>query len=277
MPALLHALVILANLYAHVSPPVYAAALPPQSPAIGSDISYPQCGKSYPTQSTFAIIGVNGGRANTTNPCLASQLAWASHTPGTPTQPNLQLYVNTGNPRQETTLTWPQNNIDLLDNRTNNPYGNCDGANTTACAWQYGWNRAMEDIINRFLPAAQIAQINTNPATYRWWLDVETANSWQDGSAAALANNVAVLEGLVSHFQAIGATVGLYSTPFQWSQITGDTLNPSSNLNYLPTWLPGAQNLTQAQASCHHSPLTPTSHLTLTQYTDQFDHNYPCP
>src|SRR3954447_24010902 len=66
----------------------------------GVDVSWPQCGTTLPTGVPFAVVGVNGGTAATTNACLAEQLAWAStSTTGTdPGQRPVQLYVNTGNP-----------------------------------------------------------------------------------------------------------------------------------------------------------------------------------
>src|SRR4051812_39029606 len=45
---------------------------------VGYDISYPQCGKSVPTDHYFGIVGVNGGNAATANDCLANQLVWAN-------------------------------------------------------------------------------------------------------------------------------------------------------------------------------------------------------
>ena len=44
------------------------------STAIGYDVSWPQCGKSLPSDHAFGIVGVNGGTAANTNPCLSDQL-----------------------------------------------------------------------------------------------------------------------------------------------------------------------------------------------------------
>ena len=40
--------------------------------ATGNDVSYPQCGKSFPSGQAFGIVGVNDGLANNANPCLAN-------------------------------------------------------------------------------------------------------------------------------------------------------------------------------------------------------------
>ena len=59
-------------------------------PTSGYDISYPQCQSApLPGDSGFAIIGVNGGRPGTEQPCLEQQLEWAR------TQRAMAVYVNT--------------------------------------------------------------------------------------------------------------------------------------------------------------------------------------
>src|SRR5689334_19190812 len=64
----------------------------------GNDISWPQCGRSYPTGQAFGIVGVNGGKASNVNACFGSEWAWAQTSTGGTSQPPAQLYINTGNP-----------------------------------------------------------------------------------------------------------------------------------------------------------------------------------
>lgn len=241
----------------------------------GYDVSYPQCGKSLPTDHYFGIVGVNGGTATTTNPCIVQQLVWAKNAKTGSKQSKIQLYVNTANPAQDSAYgwsSWPSNST------ANNPYGVCSGVRTNdlACSWQYGWNRSVETE-SHFVSQAQSAGIDTNSANYVWWLDVETMNSWQSGSAAALARNTAAIEGFGAYYQSKGAAIGLYSTAAQWSQITGNVMGPQTNLNGLPNWRPSGSTLANAKKNCSVAPLTAGGYISLTQYiVKNLDNNYSC-
>lgn len=246
---------------------------------VGYDVSYPQCGKRLPTDYYFAIVGVNGGNAATTNSCLSGQLVWANQAKTGSNQPRVQLYVNTANPGEviDQITTWPSSNTDKTGFTTNNPYGTCTGSNDDACSWQYGWNRSVEAYLDRFVPAAKTAGIDQAISAYTWWLDVETMNTWQAGSTEALARNTAAIEGFASYYQTHGAKVGLYSTAFQWSEITGNTVSSSSNLNGLPNWRPSGASLSNAKANCSVAPLTTGGFISLTQYVvKNLDHNHSC-
>ena len=77
---------------------------------VGYDVSYPQCGTTLPTAHAFGVVGVNGGLATTSNPCLAAQLTWAWQSSGAvPAQSKAQVYLNTANPGEIRTQvqTWP--------------------------------------------------------------------------------------------------------------------------------------------------------------------------
>lgn len=241
----------------------------------GYDVSVPQCGKALPTDHYFGIVGVNGGTATTYNHCLTEQLNWAKTARIGSKQPRVQLYVNTANPAQENTYSWsswPKSG------NTFNPYGACSGYrnNNLACSWQYGWNRS-EETEKYFLENATQAGISTNTGDYTWWLDVETMNSWQYGSADALARNVAAIEGFGAYYQAKGAKIGLYSTAVQWGDITGKRLRTDSNLNSLPNWRPSGTTLTNAKRNCSVAPLTTGGYISLTQYVvKNLDNNYSC-
>jgi len=267
-------------------PTVRGGSKPPRgdttTSTVGYDVSYPQCGKTLPDNAAFAIIGVNGGTAATTNPCLADQLVWGNKSSGSTSQAKLQLYVNTANPGEVIYLveTWPTNNLDLNGNTPDNKYGKtCNGENDLSCSWLYGWNRALDAAENRFASAAKVAGVSEITSNYVWWLDVETMNTWQSGSSGALQRNVATLEGMVSYFDFKKVkNVGLYSTAYQWSEITGNYIDPfSSNLNGLANWRPSGTTLKNAQRNCRVTPLTVGGYISLTQYVvKNLDHNHSC-
>jgi hypothetical protein len=239
-----------------------AYAAQASSTPTGNDVSYPQCGKKLPSGQAFGIVGVNDGLANTTNPCLAKEIAWAQASSGATSQPPVSLYVNTANPGN-LVADWPKNNTDPSGNTVTDPYGSCTGGDDQACAWQYGWNMADLD--------AQFRGVS-NPGSYRWWLDVETINSWEPSTQ----HNRADLEGMVAYFKHLGSDVGIYSTASQWGQIAG-TVPSGTPLDSLKDWIPGARTLSQAKANCGSAPLTGGGQVTVTQWTTSpADSDYSC-
>ena len=107
-------------------------------PTPGYDISYPQCGGPFPASPAFGIVGVNGGRVFSPNPCLGTgavmaELAWAGGT-------SVQLYANTGNPGPALSTHWPTGQTSpRACNTATSP-----GADTADCAYDYGWNGAAD-------------------------------------------------------------------------------------------------------------------------------------
>lgn len=268
-----------------VSAPAFAAPRKPgggtTTTPLGIDISWPQCGKRLPNDPAFVVVGVNGGLATTTNPCLADQLRYANTkaTGAIASQPKVQLYVNTANPGGIGTESWPSDNIDPNGNISPTPYGEiCDNSDSLACAYQYGWNRAVEDISIRFLPAATLSGVNSNPANYIWWLDVELDNTWKEGQTTFdYQSNVAVLEGMTDYFESKGIEVGLYATAYQWGIITGNSIAPESSLTGQKNWRPGGASLSTAKEACKAAPLTAGGSVIMTQYISKgIDYNYTC-
>ena len=153
----------------------------------GVDISWPQCHNGERPQGllNFAIIGVNGGKMNTRNDCLAEMYRWGTRGRTVP-----QVYVNTnGLPADYANAACPPKDL----------YCN---------AYYYGYEGA----------AMAVAYARASYADPRqWWLDVETANAW--GTDQAL--NGRVLGAMIEYLQATGHTLGVYSTPYQWGRIAG--------------------------------------------------------
>jgi hypothetical protein len=199
-----------------------------------------------------------------------SEWAWAQPSIG---QPPAQLYVNTGNPgdvlAQYNVTDWPTSSV------TADPYGTCSGIWTDnyACSWEYGYERATADI--QFVrEKVQILGL-PDPSSGKWWLDIETANSWTSDKD----KNQASLEGMVYALQHVEATVGIYSTNGAWSSLfaTG-TVAERSPLYSLHEWRPGAKTLDQAHSNCSLAPFEGSNgSIEITQYVSaHLDHDYSC-
>lgn len=227
---------------------------------VGSDISWPQCGGAYPSGQAFGIVGVNHGRADDVNTCFVSEMQWAAVSTGTSSQPKVQIYANTGDPGN-TVSDWPTSGT--------TGYGTCSGGYDMACAWEYGYNMATADINT-------VKSNGFNPASYPWWLDVETTNTWQGGTTLGLQMNIVDIQGMQYALEAAGIKWGIYSTSYQWTQITaGD----ASTFAGVPNWEPGARTQRGAQSNCTSlSPFTGgASKIVLTQWTSTYDYDWPCP
>jgi hypothetical protein len=243
-----------------------------------------------PTGAAFGVVGVDDGIANVVNPCLTAEIAWANGTSGnaassfgTSPQPKAQLYVNTADPGDvyngQPIGDWPSNNV----GGGTDPYGACTttvvnlsrhktatvGQNSPACAWQYGWNAATKDWQTFFKNAVSgQGALDQNAGDYPWWLDVETGNTWQGSKGGGLAMNDAVLEGMVASLSTLRTTVGgaaalgIYSTGYQWGQITGGETTVDANwstfahapspapLDGQSDWVPGATTTSGANSIC---------------------------
>jgi hypothetical protein len=179
-------------------PVVLPTGTPYPHAAFGFDISFPQCHKTYPVRSAVAVVGANNGSAFTTNPCFASEAAWAG--------PNLTVYLNLNSPQGSDPTEW-----------TKGPDGNCASGDSVCDAYNYGFNAAQHSI-------AMVHSAGFHPNT--WWLDVETTNHWSTDTQA----NDAVISGMIAAIRLSGGAPAIYSTNYQWGQIAGDYV-PN-----LPAW-----------------------------------------
>jgi hypothetical protein len=219
------------------------------APGIGFDISWPQCGRPFPADPAFGIVGVNDGKPYTENPCLAEQAQWAVGS-GLPAG----FYVNTANPGVRS------RSVNWYAQRSPDP--NCSPANEAACAYNYGYNAARRS----YSYANSVAAAGPG---HTWWLDVETGNSW---SATDLGANTASILGTLDFLNAQGVVVGAYSTRYQWTKITG-----GAHLPLLPNWVAGARNAEQAAAFCAGRTFTGGPVMLVQWVEGRFDHDYPCP
>jgi hypothetical protein len=207
----------------------------------GYDVSYPQCGGPLPTNVLFGIVGVNDGIVYSANPCLATEIAWAEQY-----QVAAILYANTADPGPTLSSHWPTGQTTPRI---------CDPAqvDSTACSYDYGWNAASDsyrDAVNAYISLGKLgAGATQTPTPNEWWLDVESANSWEQTTA----NNVAELQGEVAYLQSQNATsVGFYANASDWQAITGNTAVFSA----LASWHAGSGSKRTAQSRCGTTGVT---------------------
>lgn len=245
------------------SSPAYASHKPKRPPSATPatyDVSYPQCGGALPATVDGGIVGVNNGIVLSGNPCLASEYAWAA---GATTYAPA-FYANTADPGPAYSSHWPsgQTSPQL-----------CDGTNSAACAYDYGWNYAT-DAVNRGLA------VTANAASDVWWLDVETGNSWETlesaygQTALAQSNDRNSIAGAIAALHSRGVTtVGVYSTSYQWGQIMGSS---GTQFTSQPAWIAGTGSQSTAQANCTSASFT-GGLVTLAQYAQSgYDADYHC-
>jgi hypothetical protein len=221
----------------------------------GYDISWPQCNGPYPASPAFGIVGVNKGIVFSPNPCLASEVTWAGGT-------SAALYANTGNPGPALSTHWPTGQMSPA-------VCSASATDSAACAYDYGYNAATDSYADAASAFAALGLAGT-PAGSAWWLDVETSNSWRSD----VSLNVAALSGAVDYLGNVAhvASLGFYSTGYQWGVITGGT----AAFNAYPSWVAGAGDAAGAAANCVGSGFTGGG-VTLAQYiTGGFDADVRC-
>ena len=144
------------------------------------------------------------------------------------------------------------------------PAGNCATTNYLCQATNYGWNQAEHSLQN----AASLGI-----SASMWWIDVETGGPW---SSDFQINNL-VIQGAMQYLHSQGALVGIYSTAYQWQQITGGLILGSST-NPQPIWIAAPD---YQQAACTDTALwfaggTPWLVQTGENYTYNVGTDYAC-
>lgn len=177
---------------------------------LGVDVSYPNCTAKIPAVN-FGIVGVNNGIVYSHNSCAASESQKFS---------DLSLYINTGLNASQSSTYYKQAQI------------GCNG-DVYCAAYNYGYNAAKDAISYA---------TSQGLSSTKWWLDVETMNTWNKD----VLQNQKSLQGAYDALAANGAaTIGVYSTTAQWQTISGGWQN-----NW-PSW--GATTWTtasQAKSYC---------------------------
>jgi len=226
------------------------------SSSTGYDVSYPQCGGTLPSSPAFGIVGVNDGIVYSPNPCLGKEYAWATSATST-TQPKVSFYANTADPGPSLSSYWPTG-------QTSPETCSATSSDSTACSYDYGWNAAA----NSFADAASAAGSTAAAVASPWWLDVETANSWETNTA----NNDADIQGALDYLKTQGVpSAGIYTNGTSFKTVMGST----NTFAGYPSWVPGARTLRGAEANCTAS-ITGGA-VTYAQYpSGGFDADYAC-
>ena len=241
--ALAAAVVVLSNTSA-------AAADPYASGGVGYDYSYVQCGSRAPT-AAFGVIGLNAGYPFTYyNSCLAAEYSAAARTG------NAALYINTGYDPSYTAIDGRHTTQGCASSSLA-----VSATQAQQAAWAVGCSEAERDV------SYASSQSATSPTA--WWLDVETANSW---SSSDLSLNSYTIQGIVETLRAAtSAPIGIYSTSYQWSVITGGYRAPV-DANWVAT---GQRTLNRARGYCRSAGFT-GARIWLVQYVTTIDKDYVC-
>lgn len=180
------------------------------SGSTGVDVSYPNCTAKLSVVS-FGVVGVTNGLVYGHNSCLSGE----SKNFG-----DLSLYANTGLNASKSSTYYVQAQV------------GCNG-DVYCAAYNYGVNAAKDAI--SYANAQGVSSA-------KWWLDVETSNTWNKDTL----QNQKSLQGEYDTLTANGAAVvGVYSTTAQWNSITGSWQNKWPNWG-ATTWTTAAQ----AQTYC---------------------------
>jgi len=246
-------------------------------PSAIRDVSFPQCETDLPDDSRGAVIGVNGGRTFTSNPCLWEQLGWSKSLVEPPA-----FYANTGNPGPWLSKNWPTGQQTPRVCSASNP-------NSLNCSFDYGWNAAKDSFRRAMNHAMKWNGYDRATAFERvgnvdWWLDVETMNSWQTliddfgPTRASQERDTMALVGAVRALWNSGVErVGIYSTSYQWRLITGGWAVHRDWFSANPVWLAGYDDHEDAAQGCSDGSFTGAPVL-MTQYlgADGMDANAVC-
>ena len=211
----------------------------------GYDISWPQCGGTYPSPPfSFGVVGVGGSQTFSHNPCLASEVAsFGSVT--------VTLYVKLSSPQ----FGQPQQG-------DTGPAGTCAPTDAVCRSFNYGWNLIYD---------AYTYAVAQGVSSGLWWLDVERPASFASPlwSTDTFANSQ-VIAGAIAALNSLGRQAGIYSNSYQWPLIA------AGYAPLVPTWQARPVGLPQAVQYCTSGLFTPGP-VWLVQYgNNPFDEDVAC-
>lgn len=173
---------------------------------LGGDISWPQCppGQGIPQKRTlgmpmplpeaeYVVVGLTNGPGFYPNPCLADQVAWVR---------DRGLLISA-----YAVASYPDDTT-LARHGGDGPF---DAGTTTGRLENTGYQQALFNL------ASMETAGFVSPIV---WIDVEPVPDFEwSGDEDA---NAAVVRGLARGYTDAGLAIGVYSTPYLWTQVVGD-------------------------------------------------------
>ena len=234
----------------------------------GYDLSYPQCGASYPS-GAFGIVGVNAGYPFTYyNSCFSAQWAYATQTASP------SVYINTGYDPSYTAVDGRHTLTECANLSTS-----ISGTTGQKQAWAVGCSEAERSI------GWASCQSATDPGTCTttitpaaWWLDVETGNSWcgqPSTNCTDLSLNQYTIQAILDTLHSRSTSpVGVYSTGYQWSSIVGGNQITGVSADWLAT---AQRSAKRARSYCASTGFTGAAPVWLVQFLPgSYDADYAC-
>jgi hypothetical protein len=224
--------------------------------ATGTDISAGACDSGFSTGVGFAVIRATAGQPyhSPKAACFAAETLWAKGLPAAP-----QFYLNLADPGTASSGHWNAGGPKACD--TTHDYD-------TGCAYDYGYEAARQ--------AVAFAAGNGMTAGARWWVDVETGNSWGSDNIDVPGHrsaNAADIHGALAYLSSHGFPGGVYTETVWWDAITG---SPTS-FSDVPVWGGGADTRANARANCKAVSITGGPALLTQWFTDiHDDHDLAC-
>ncbi|HVW80644.1 MAG TPA: hypothetical protein VHB69_06880 [Mycobacteriales bacterium] len=249
--ARLVSLVLLGALAGSGSVPMNAAARTggnPPSGAIGRDVGFQSCSQPLATDVSFGVVGVNAGRPYFPSSCLSLEYTWATSLTYRP-----QYYMNLANPGRKSP-NWGQGGPRGCDRTPKYDAG---------CGYDYGWRAAKA-------AWGYVAAVGA-PGRGRWWVDVETDNTWAYSSKGIAANRM-IIRGAVNYLRhKRHVTVGVYTQTIWWALITG-----GARFSKTPVWGGGAGSKRNARSNCKPVSITGGPALMAQWIRHGVDHDIIC-
>jgi hypothetical protein len=232
-------LVIVLGCMVRAAPGRYQPGNPYPAGTLGYDVSWPNCGATPPKDGTWGVVGATGGLSLHPPRCLLLEARWFKQ---------VSLYANTGYPGGAYAMPY------RLTPR------HCSVYDSLCLAYNYGYAEGA-------YAANQAARVGVHADV--WWVDVETANSWDNDPLVNRQSIQGTYDAL--RHAALAARIGVYSYPGQWDLIT-HRWRPG-----WPVWAAtGSLTRSDAMAACKWASFT-GGLVWLAQYTSGLDRNIVCP